>query len=192
MNIILLIFKIPLVIQTIENSEFNIATDFSENIEYFTSIITVLIATIVMMLIPVILFYLLIISITSIYNYNKIEMDFWCYENNPKSKYIKAHASFYKYLSALSAWNIFSLIYIVFSFENFSIGLNEYFNFPFEIFQLIKNEDVFNSISLFKSNWVAMITITLFTLSFYILGKYIGILIAKNKIKKKRIVFLNN
>jgi len=192
MKNILLIFKIPLVIQTIENSEYNITSDFSENIEYFTSSVGLLIATIVMMLIPVVLCYLLIISFISIYNYNKIEKEFWCYENNPKSKYIKAHASFYKYLSALLAWNIFSIIYIAFSFENFSIGLKEYFNFPFEIFQLLKNEDVFNSIYLFKSNWVAMITITLFTLSFYIIGKYFGIFIAKNKIKKKRIVFFNN
>jgi len=192
MKNILLAFNISLVIQVIENSKYNITTDFSENIQYFTSSVTLLIATIVMMLIPVVLFYLLIISFISIYKYNKIEMDFWCYENNPKSKYIKSHGSFYKYLSALTAWNIFSLIYIAFSFENFSTGLKEYFNFPFHMFQSLRNEDIFNSIYLFKSNWVSMITITLLTLSFYIIGKYFGIFIAKNKIKKKRVVFLNN
>ena len=117
-------------------------------------------------------------------------MDFWSFENNPKSKYIKANASFYKYLSALSAWNIFSFIYIAFSFESFSTGLNEYFNFPFEIFQLIKNEDVVNSIYLYKSNWVSMLLIALFTLIFYIIGNHIGIFISKNKIKKEKVIFI--
>lgn len=190
MKNILLIFNLPLVIQTIENNKYNFTTDFSENIEYFTSSVTLLIAAIGMMLIPVVLLYLLIISFISIKNYNKIEMDFWSFGNNPESKYIKAHASFYKYLSALSAWNIFSFIYIAFSFENFSNGLNEYFNFPFEIFQLIKNEDVVNSIYLYKSNWVSMLLIALFTLIFYVIGKYVGIFISKNKIKKEKVLFI--
>jgi hypothetical protein len=104
-------------------------------------------------------------------------------------KYIEASSSFFKNFTAFLIWNIFSLIYILFWFENFSVGLKEYFYFPFAILQSLSKNEIFESVDLYKSNWLFMSAIILFTLSFSYFGIFIGRDIAKSRIKKMKLTF---
>jgi hypothetical protein len=147
------------------------------------------------------LFYLMVDSFFNRRKYsNKIDSEI-CYQaNNLESislksickKYLKSHSNFFKYFSALTAWNIFSLIYITFGFENFKVSLKEYFYFPFHILQSLSREEIFNTMFVFKSNYIFMITIIFLTFSFYHLGKYLGLFIAKGNIKKRSLNFRLN
>ena len=102
-------------------------------------------------------------------------------------KYLKSYSSFLKYFSGLAAWNIFSLLYIILGFDSFSTGIKEYFYFPFNVFQTLSNEEIFDTMYVFKSEGVIMITIIAITFLFFLIGKYFGRLIAKNKIKERNL-----
>lgn len=183
------IFNIPIVLQIIENSKPQFVFDF---IEYISLLICLASASIVMMLIPIILCYSMVVNFIKISSYNNNINKEMCYqENNSKylrhicNKYIRSSSIFFKNFMALAAWNIFSLIYIIFGFDSFSNGLSEYFYFPFAIFQSLSKNEIFNTIYKFQSNWSYMVTIIILTFYFYFLGKYIGRYVAKTKIKKK-------
>lgn len=191
MKKIVIIFNIFLVFQTLENSNSQATLD---NIEYGILLICFVAAAFVMMFIPVILCYSMIGNFISMgYLKNKIQTEMSLPENNSKylkfisNKYIKASSNFYKNFTALVVWNILSLFYIAFGFDNFSSGLKEYFYFPLEVFQSLSQSKIFNSIYEFQSNWIFMVAITGFTFSFYFLGEYIGNDISKNRIKKMKL-----
>lgn len=184
-----IIFNMPLVLQIFENNKSQLVFDY---IEYMFLVICFASASIVMIFIPVILCYSMVDNFIDMSGYNnKINKEMCCQEDNTKYlksicyKYIKSSSNFFKNFIALAAWNVFSLIYIVFSFNSFSNGLREYFYFPFAIFQSLSKNEIFNSIYKFHSNWSFMISIIILTFSFSFLGKYIGRYLAKNKIKKK-------
>lgn len=191
MKKIALIFNLFLVFQTLENSNSQATLD---NIEYGILLICIVAAAFVMMFIPIILCYSMIGNFISMgYLKNKIKTEISLPESNSKylkfisNKYIKASSTFYKNFTALAVWNIFSLIYIAFGFDNFSSGLKEYFYFPLEVFQSLSQSKIFNSIYEFQSNWIFMFAIAVLTVSFYFLGEYVGRNMAKEVIKKNAV-----
>tara|TARA_R110001583_G_scaffold123082_1_gene274423 strand:- start:42730 stop:43329 length:600 start_codon:yes stop_codon:yes gene_type:complete len=195
MKKVALIFNMPLVLQILENSKSQLVFYY---IEYMFLVICFASASIVMMFIPIILCYSMVDNFIDMNDYkNKINKEISCQEDNTEylksicHKYLKSFSNFFKNFTALAAWNIFSLIYIVFGFGSFSNGLREYFYFPFAIFQSLNKSKIFNSIYQFQSNWSFMITIIILTFSFYFFGKYIGSYMAKNKIKKKGLNLLS-
>ena len=183
-----LIFNASIVLQSLENIESQLAFDY---IEYTILLICFAAASILMMLIPVILFYSTIDNLISMNNCNNtVKKEICCEENNSKylnsicNKYLKASTGFFKNFTALVAWNIFSLIYVVFGYDSFSNGLKEYFYFPLNVIKSLSKDENFDSIYEFQSNWIFMITLVILTFSFYFLGKYIGNNVAKGVIKK--------
>lgn len=188
-----IIFNIPLVLQFFEYSE---TQSVIATIEYILLVIVFSSASIVIMLIPVILFFSMVDNFFNMRDYNyKIDKEMSSQENNTKYlksvcvNYLKSSSNFFENFIALAIWNISSLIYIVFAFDSFINGLREYFYFPFAIFQSLSKNEIFNSIYKFQSNWTFMSTIIILTFSFYILGKYFGSYRAKNVIKKKGVNF---
>ena len=140
------------------------------------------------MLIPVILSYSTVDSFISMNGCNsKIKKEMYCQEINSKylksicNKYLKDSTRFFKNFTALAAWNVFSLIYLVFGFDSFSNGLKKYFYFPLNVIQSLSKDEFFDSIYEFQSNWIFMGVIILLAFSF--LGKYIGSNLAGNVIK---------
>lgn len=184
-----LIFNSSFVLQIFENSKSQLVFDY---IEYIFLIICFASASIVMMLIPIILFYSMVDNFFNMSGYsNKINNEMCCQEKNSKylksicDKYIKSSSVFFKNFIALAAWNVFSLIYIVLGFDSFNKGLVEYFGFPFAQLQSLSKNEIFNSIYKFQSNWLFMIAIIILTFSFYFAGKYIGRFVAISMINKR-------
>ncbi len=187
-----LIFNIALVFQTVENSTAQEPFDY---VEYVILLICFVIASIVMMLIPVILCYSMIggfMALRSLKNKaqteNSLKVSSINYLKSVHEKYIIASKNFYKNLFALATWNVFSLVYVVSEFDAFIEGLKEYFYFPLNIFQSLSKEDIFDSIHKFQSNWIYMIGIVMLTFTFYFLGKYFGKIIAQSKFDKIEII----
>jgi hypothetical protein len=132
-----LIFNIALVFQTVENSTAQEPFDY---VEYVILLIFFVIASIVMMLIPVILCYSMIggfMALRSLKNKaqteNSLKVSSINYLKSVHEKYIIASKNFYKNLFALATWNVFSLVYVVSEFDAFIEGLKEYFYFPLNI-----------------------------------------------------------
>lgn len=175
-------------IQIFENSQSQMVFDY---IEYLILLICFMAASILMMLIPIILCYSMLDNFIRMNGYKKdIKERTKSEEASSKClkaiciEYNKASSKFFKNLSALVTWNVFSFIYVFFGFENFNDGLKEYFYFPFAVLQSLSKEEIFDSIYKFQSNWLFMGAIVLATFSFSFFGKYIGKDIAKSIIEK--------
>ncbi len=191
----ILIFHLPLVLQILEHSKSELAFD---GIKYMVLFFCLAIVMIIMMLIPVVLFFSMVVNFISMRNYKKkIDTGISFQEVNNKSKYLESlcrkylisYSNFFKYFSALAAWNIFSMLYIIIGFESFEMGLKEYFYFPFYVFQTLTNDEIYNSFYVFKSEGIYMIAIIVLTFAFFQIGKYYGLFIAKNKIKESHLNF---
>ena len=186
-----LIIDIPFVTQILNNNNADLPFVY---IEYMLLFFLFSLATIIMMLIPVILFYSMVVNFIDLTEYNsKIDREMCCQDNHSNylnsicSKYFKSFSNFFKNFLALTAWNVFSLGYIIIGFDSFSNGLREYFYFPFAVLQSLSKNEIYNTIYKFQSNWSSMLAIIILTFSFYFLGKYIGSYVAKNMIKKRRL-----
>lgn len=179
-------------IQNIEDtSPVQIAFDSMENIFLFISLA---ILVIVVILIPVYLGFSLIDNYFKIQRHSsKIDNDICCYEENYSAqhikticdKYLKAYSRLLKNLSALTVWNVFSLLYIFLGFESFKEGIIEYFNFPLYIFESLQSGEIYSAFYNYSSNWYFMIAISLLTFIFYHIGNYIGMYFGKSSLKKK-------
>ena len=185
-----------LAIQILENSKSELVLDY---IEYMIVYFGLSLALIMMMLIPVVLFFSMVGNFISMGDYKKkIDKGINFQENISHSKYleslckkyIKSYSNFCKYFSALAAWNIFSLLYIILGFESFGTGLKEYFYFPFYVFKTLNNEEIFNSVYVFKSEGLIMTAIIVLTFVFFQIGKYFGLFIAKSSIKERNLNFV--
>jgi hypothetical protein len=107
---------------------------------------------------------------------------------NACNKYIKSYSGLAKNALGLAAWNIFSLIYIAIAFTDFKTGVQEYFIFPFHFIETFNTNDILSSFSQFSSNWYSMLIVSIFTIIFYQLGKYIGLYYAKINIQKRSLI----
>lgn len=190
-----LIFNLFFVLQVFENNESQMVF---ESIEYIMLLIFFMAASIVMILIPIILCYSMVDNYYTMNGFKRKIKAVGCHNESSKyvneicDTYLKTTRNFYKNFSALVTWNIFSLAYIMYGFENFSNGLKEYFYFPFAILQSLSKDEIFDSKYKFHSNFLIMGAIILLTFSFYFLGKYIGSMIAKNTIIKSRMKLTMN
>lgn len=196
MKKLILISYLPLVQQVFENSKSELTMDY---IEYMVLFFFLAMAMVIMMLIPAVLFFSMVGNFISMGDYyKKINKGINFQENNRKSKYletlrdkyVKSYSNFFKYFAAIVTWNIFSLLYIILGFDSFATGLKEYFYFPFYVFQTLNNEEIYNSIYMFKSEAFFMSAIIVLTFFFYHIGKYLGLYIAKNKIKERNLNFV--
>lgn len=188
MNEFVLISSMQEGIQIVESSKSQLVLDY---VEYIILYFGLSLAMIMMMLIPVFLFFSMLGNFISMRGYYKsLNRGINFLENNKGSKflvslrdkYVKSYSNFSKYLSAITTWNIFSLLYIVFGFDSFYNGLKEYFYFPFYVFQTLNNEEIYNSVYVFKSEILIMTAIIVLTFIFYHIGKYMGLYIAMKKI----------
>ncbi|NNL15078.1 MAG: hypothetical protein HKO81_00370 [Flavobacteriaceae bacterium] len=189
----ILISSLPDGIQILENSKSELVLEY---IEYMILYFGLSLAMIMMMLIPVVLFFSMVGNYISMSDYyKKLNRGINFLENNKKSKYleslrdkyVKSYSNFFKYFSAIAIWNIFSLLYIIVGFDSFIAGLKEYFYFPFYVFQTLNKEEIFDTIYVFNSEGLIMSAIIILTFSFYHIGKYVGLYIAKNKIKERNL-----
>ena len=187
----IIIFHLLLVLQIAKNSKSELVMDY---IEYLLLFFCLAVPMIIMMLIPIVLFFSMVGNFISMRDYQKkIDNGISLQETNNTTiyleslckKYLKSYSSFFKYFSSLAAWNIFSLLYIIIGFESFQTGLKEYFYFPFYVFQTLSNEEIFNTIYVFKSEGIIMFAIIILTFLFFLIGKYFGRFIAKNKIQER-------
>lgn len=190
-----LLFKTFILLQKNEYvSEVKLAFDSIENLLLF---IFSAIAITTLILIPVVLCFSMIDTYFSYHKYrSKIEKEICCNKDlyneqqiqKACNKYIKSYSGFAKNALGLAAWNIFSLTYIVISFSNFKTGVLEYFNFPFHFIETFDTNDILSSFSQFSSNWYSMLVISILTIVFYQLGKYIGLYFAKINIQKRSLI----
>lgn len=186
-----IIINLFFTIQALENSQTQIVFDY---VKYIILLICFMAASILMMLIPVVLAYSMVDNFISMKKFKEI-LKKKKNSKNLNSKYIKticgeyhkASSKFFKNLSALLTWNIFSFIYIFFGYENFSDGLKEYFYFPFAVLQSLNKDEIFDSLYKFQSNWLFMAAIVFITFSFSFFGKYLGKDIAENRIEKMKL-----
>ena len=187
------ILNIIFTIQVLENSQSQIVFDY---VKYIILLICFMAASILMMLIPVVLAYSMVDNFINMKKFKEI-LTLKKDSKKPNSKFVKticgeyykASSNFFKNLSALITWNVFSFIYIFFGYENFSDGLKEYFYFPFAVLQSLNKDEIFDSLYKFQSNWLFMTAIVLITFSFSYFGKYLGKDIAENMIKKMKLTF---
>jgi hypothetical protein len=189
----ILISCLPLAQQILENSKSELTMEY---IQYMVLFFFLAMAMTIMMLIPVVLFFSMVGNLISSIGYKKkIDRGTNFKEFNAESeylkslckKYIRSYSNFCKYFGGLAAWNIFSLLYVSLSFESFLTGLKEYFYFPFYVFQTLSNEKIYNSIYVFKTEGMFMLTIAVLTFSFYQIGKYIGLHLAKKNINERNL-----
>jgi len=164
------------------------------SIEYVFLFICLVMALLVMMLIPVILCYSMIDNFINFREYSrKIDTKICIAKNEHNSvyskgicdKYLKSYSNFVKNFVGLAAWNIFSIVYIVTGFDSLRTGLIEYFYFPFKMFNSLNKNEILNSIQDFNSNWSYMLIIIAFTFVFFFLGKFVGNIFGKEKIKQR-------
>lgn len=149
-----------------------------------------------MVLIPVILFFSMVdnfflikkfhkkIDFITCFQKDKVESDYY---NSLCGTYLKVYKNFFKNISGLAAWNVFSLFYILYNYDTFETGLKDYFYFPFKVFQTIMNQETFNKIYVFKTEGLSMMFIVILTIIFFYAGKYIGIYIANKALSKKKL-----
>lgn len=187
-----LILNFALVFQTLENTTSQDSFDYAE---YIILLICFVIASIIMMLIPVILCYSMIGNFMTlrflknkVETENSLEIRSASFFNSIREKYFTASEKFYKNFFALVTWNVFSLVYIISEFDTFITGLKEYFYFPLNVFQSLSKEEIFDSIHKFQSNWIFMVGIVMLTFTFYFLGKYFGKIIAKTQFEKLKTI----
>ena len=196
MKLLILLSKLPLLIQFSETSKTQMMFD---SIEYTFLFICIVSSTIVMMSIPALLAYSMISSFFNMKTYNKkIDVEFCCKEkkystNYSKSickAYQKSYSIFLKNLFGLTTWNLFSLVYIIVGFETFSDGLKEYFYFPFNVLKSLNSDDLLGAtFSNFSSYWLNMLIIVIATFIFYFLGEFIGRFFASKNLSKKNLNF---
>lgn len=183
-----IIFNISLIIQSIES---NNSQEQYGQAEYIILLICFVIASIIMMLIPVILCYSMVGNFLAIRYLNNrtqtessLEISSSNFLKSIREKYIKATENFYKNLFALATWNVFSMVYVISEFDTFVNGLKEYFYFPLNVFQSLSKDKIFESIHEFQSNWIFMVGIVILTFVFYFIGKYFGNIVAKTQFEK--------
>ena len=191
----LLFIKPFALLQSIEDvSQVQLVFDSIENLFLF---IFSALAIMAMMLIPVILCFSMIDNYFTYQKYSsKIDNEICCHKAhyNEKqiqsvcNKYLKSYSRFTKSASGLAAWNIFSLIYIAITFPDFKTGVLEYFNFPFHVIDTFNMNDILSSFSQFSWNWYSMLFITILTVVFFQLGKFIGLYFGKFKIQKRSLI----
>ena len=156
-------------------------------------------SVIVVMITPVILFYLLITAFLDFNgNLKNLEKKIYFKKENldvllkiPKwrcEKFIESYSLFLGNVFGLIIWNVLSFVYIVFWFEDLKIGLQEYFYFPFEVFNsLLKKNIKYNEFE-FSKQWIFMMSLILISVTFYYIGKIIGSKRAKIILSKKGII----
>ena len=196
MKLLILLLKWPLLIQFSENTKAQIMFD---SVEYTFIYICIISAIIFMISIPVLLASSIINSFLNLQTFNnKINVEFCCndkkynknYSTSICKKYLKSYSEFSKSIFGLAIWNLFSLAYIIVGFENFSIGLKEYFYFPFNVLKSLNHDDLLgSSFSSFSSSWSYMLIIGIATFIFYFLGGFIGRYFALKNLKNKNLNF---
>jgi hypothetical protein len=71
----------------------------------------------------------------------------------------------------LSAWNVCSLLYILYEFPDFKTGLINYFIFPFEVLESYTLMHMMGSLSHYNSSWLYMLFVLGATFMSYEIGK---------------------
>ena len=192
MNQFLILLSVSDGFQILEKSKSELAL---ESVEYMILYFGLSLAMITMMLIPVILFSSMVLNYFSMNDYyKKLSRAMNFQGNNKRSeylkslklKYVRSSSSFFKYFAAITTWNVFSLIYILVGFDSFFVGVKEYLLFPLNVFQNLNETEIYNTIHVFQNEGLSMAVIIALTFIFYIVGKYSGVSIAKNKISTVR------
>jgi len=185
--------KLKLSTQLFNNSESQLLNLYETLIVVFSSIF-IFSTVILMMITPVILFYLSITSFIDFKGYfQNIEKKIYNKKENlevllkaPKwrcDKFIKNYSLFIGNVFGLVIWNVLSLIYIIFLFNDLKIGLQKYFYFPFEVINSLLKKNKYE----FSKQWIFMMSLILISVIFFFIGKIIGSKLAKNKLIKKGI-----
>ncbi len=187
--------KLSLTIQFIEDPQPQLNSQYLD--DFFLILFSVLIIAAVM-LIPVVISFLML---DHLYKLKKIDDKFDkadCTENSIYSpeqlecnckKYIKAYRGVCQYLTGIVAWNILSFLYILTGFTDFVTGLKTYFFLPFNSLETIYFEGFTRAFDQYAVNWNYMLAISLFSLLFLSLGKFVGVYFAKLKLKRRNLEF---
>lgn len=164
--------------------------------ELFT-IILVIISIIMMMLTPLILFYFML---SEYFNYRNIyrliesgehlgiedksDGSLTTSAKKISNRYLQFYSRFMGNGIGFICWIALSLWYIILGFNDYKSGLEEYFYFPFKIFNLLINKKFIDSLDDMYMNWIYMILIMMISFLSFLIGKSIGNFIGKERINK--------
>lgn len=150
---------------------------FAENIFLF---ILLSAALCIMITTPIILFYA---AIDNYFIWKKnsslITNEICCENAKNHPMYVSTVCNLYKKSLSrlvgsalgLSAWNVCSLLYILYVFPDFKTGLINYFIFPFEVLESYTLTHMMGSLNQYNSSWLYMLFILGSTFIFYEIGK---------------------
>jgi len=198
-----IVFKNYLISIQIDIDSFNDSKSqlIFESLRELIQYIFIISGILIMVLAPVVLFYL---SLSRYSDYKKFcnklkettkgslnhtfseNFTYWICEN-----YISNYSTFIGAISGLATWNIFSLAYIIFYFDNFRQGLFEYFYFPFKIVNSLSKSTFFEHQSNYKTNWIIMGIILILSIVLFFIGKEIGKIASTQRLKRKNFNIVN-
>lgn len=160
-----------------ENSQSQLLLDYTQDSMLF---VLISVALFIIIATPVVLFYS---SIDNYYKWKKsqflVNVEFCCEEttNHPTyvtkvcKQYKRSMSRFIANSFGLIAWNVFSLLYISTAFDNFKLGVVDYFAFPFEALESFSYANTAEIINTYSSNWIYMFIILGATLLFFQIGR---------------------
>lgn len=149
-----------------------------------------------MMLIPLVYCYFLVEKYFNFKLYcNKLRTKIHLLEEKPHQsipkwildKYRRSYVDYVGNGVGIGGWIVFSLLYMFLGFDEFREGISTYFNFPFDVFQVIVSlgEDNSNFIGSEQyRTWTFMLIIAVLSMLLWILGRGIGEYFANKRINK--------
>ena len=149
-----------------------------------------------MMLIPLVYCYFLVEKYFNFKLYcNKLRAKIHLLEEKPNQsmpewildKYRRSYADYVGNSVGIGGWIVFSLLYMFLGFDEFREGIRTYFNFPFDVFQVMQSlgEDSWDFIGSEQyRTWTFMLIIAALSVSLWILGRGIGEYFANKRINK--------
>jgi hypothetical protein len=162
-----------------------------EYMEMTFLLIFISVAIFIIIATPVVLFYF---ALDNYFKFkvskNLINKDLFCKNNLIHSTYVSqiydqykiSFTKFISNISALLAWNVFSVIYISVYFTNFKTGIYSYFLSPFEIIESISMNNSIDTLSQFKTKGIYMLGIFTMSLIFFQIGKSIAQFLLRNNL----------
>jgi hypothetical protein len=167
-----------------------------ESLKENTKYIFVIFSIALMMLIPLMYCYFLIEKYFNFKLYcNKLRTKIHLLEEKPHQsipkwildKYRRSYADYLGNGVGIGGWIVFSLLYMLLGFDEFREGISTYFNFPFDVFQVLQSlgEDNWNFIGSEQyRTWIFMLIIAALSIFLWILGRGIGEYLANKRINE--------
>lgn len=161
---------------------------------FFVMLIAV---TLFIISVPVILFYFWFITLFNFkYALNSsFKSNYWSNQyklvepqkqsETERSKYRRIYGNLVGFGFGFIIWLLSSFIYISTNFNEIKVGLKEYFQFPFKVYDsLVSNENILLDTEISSEIWIAMLSVVFISIAAYFLGKFIRNILANLELKR--------